>query len=142
MATNKTQETSKNVIDFIIEFANTEQKKEDSYQLMEWMQEVSGYEAKMWGPSIIGFGKCHYKYESGHQGEMPLLGFSPRKAAITLYVHTGQKEHEYLLEDLGKFKISKACIYIKRLSDLNKDKLMALMKESIKYTKAKYTVID
>lgn len=73
----------------------------------------------MGGPSIIGFGAYHYTYESGHEGDAPLPGFSPRKAAISLYVFTGLKEHEYLLKDLGKFKMGKACIYIKKLSDID-----------------------
>lgn len=138
MAKNKTTETSVNVLDFINEFADTEQKRKDSYELLDLMQNTSGYEAKMWGPSIIGFGRYHYKYQSGHEGDAPLIGFSPRKAAISLYVFTGLKEHEVLLEDLGKFKIGKACIYIKKLSDIDRQKLVTLMNETIKYLKLRY----
>lgn len=138
MAKNKTTETSKNVLEFINEFADTEQKRKDSYELLHLMQSVSGFEAKMWGPSIIGFGNYHYKYDSGREGDAPLIGFSPRKAAISLYVFTGLKEHEILLEDLGKFKIGKVCIYVKKLSDINSQKLVVLMNESIKYIKLKY----
>ena len=138
MATNKTTETNQNVIDFINAFAHTEQRKSDSYKLLQLMENVSGYQPKMWGPSIIGFGKYHYKYASGHQGEAPLIGFSPRKAAISLYVFTGLKEHEHLLTDLGKFKAGKACIYIKSLSDIDSQKLVILMKETIKYLQRKY----
>lgn len=138
MAKNKTTETSVNVLDFINEFADTEQKRKDSYELLDLMQNTSGYEAKMWGPSIIGFGRYHYKYQSGHEGEAPLIGFSPRKAAISLYVFTGLKEHEVLLKDLGKFKMGKACIYIKKLSDIDRQKLVSLMNETIKYLKLKY----
>lgn len=138
MAKNKTAETNKNVIDFINEFADTEQKRADSFELLDLMKNISGYEARMWGPSIIGFGSYHYKYASGHEGDAPLIGFSPRKAAISLYVYTGLREHEHLLSGLGKFKMGKVCIYIKRLSDIDKQKLKVIMKESIKYVQSKY----
>ena len=133
MAKNKTTETNKGVLDFIHAFADTEQKQKDSYALLDLMQEISGHEARMWGPSIIGFGTYHYKYASGHEGDAPLVGFSPRKAAISLYVFTGLKEHEHLLEGLGKFKMGKACIYVKRLSDIDQKKLISLMRASIHY---------
>ena len=93
MAKNKTAETASDVLEFIQSFADTVQKREDSIALIALMQDVSGYEPKMWGPSIIGFGNYHYKYESGHEGDAPLIGFSPRKAAISLYVYTGLPEH-------------------------------------------------
>lgn len=138
MAEPKTKPTTKDVHEFIDVFANTEQKKQDSYRLMDLMKTVSGSQPLMWGPSIIGFGKYHYKYESGHQGEAPLIGFSPRKTAISLYVYTGWEDHEYLLENLGKFKKGKSCIYINKLSDINLDKLTLVMQETIKYLKSKY----
>lgn len=138
MAKNKTAETNKNVIDFINEFADTEQKRTDSFELLDLMKNISGYEARMWGPSIIGFESYHYKYASGHEGDAPIIGFSPRKAAISLYVYTGLGEHEHLLSGLGKFKMGKVCIYIKRLSDIDKQKLKVIMKESIKYVQSKY----
>ena len=86
MAKNKTSETEVSVTDFIHSFVNDEQKKTDSFQLIELMQQWSGFEPKMWGSTIIGFGSYHYKYASGHQGDCPLIAFSPRKAAFTLYV--------------------------------------------------------
>jgi len=138
MAKNKTAETNKNVIDFINEFADTEQKRADSFELLDLMKNISGYEARMWGPSIIGFGSYHYKYASGHEGDASIIGFSPRKAAISLYVYTGLEEHKYLLSGLGKFKMGKVCIYIKRLSDIDQQKLNKIMKESIKYVQSKY----
>nr|MBA2746809.1 DUF1801 domain-containing protein [Flavisolibacter sp.] len=85
MYKNKTAETTKDVHEFIMEFADTEQKRKDSFQLVELMQKTTGFEPRMWGPSIIGFGSYHYKYPSGHEGNAPLAGFSPRKAAISLY---------------------------------------------------------
>ena len=140
MAKNKTNETEKNVIEFVNKFADTEQKKKDSFELIKLMTKVSGFEAKMWGESIIGFGSYKYTYESGHSGEAPLIGFSPRKAAISLYVFTAIKEHEYLLQGLGKYKMGKACIYIKLLSDIDEHKLIIIMNETIKFLKSKYKV--
>jgi Domain of unknown function (DU1801) len=102
------------------------------------MQKITGYPPKMWGPSIIGFGSYHYKYDSGHEGIMPLSGFSPRKSAFSLYVFTGEKEHEYLLEDLGKFKMGKACIYVKKLSDIDLYQLKKLMLATIDFLETKY----
>jgi hypothetical protein len=138
MGKTKTTGTDINVAEFINEFAGSEQKRKDSLELLRIMEEVSGCKPRMWGPSIIGFGNYHYKYESGHEGDAPLIGFSPRKAAISLYVFTGLEEHEYLLKDLGKFKRGKACIYVNKLSDINLQPLKELTKESIRYLKAKY----
>lgn len=135
---NKTQPTENDVMEFIDRFANTEQKKEDSYKLIELMRDISGFEPNMWGPSIIGFGSYHYKYDSGHEGDAPLIGFSPRKAAISLYVFTGLDKHAHLLEGLGKFKMGKACIYVKRLSDIDTECLSVLMQETIVYLQQKY----
>lgn len=138
MAKNKTVETDQNVYDFIHSFAETEQKQKDSLSLIKLMENVSGFEAKMWGPSIVGFGNYHYKYDSGHEGIAPLIGFSPRKAAISLYVFTGLEEHKDLLNGLGKFKMGKACIYVNKLTDIDLLKLEFLMRESIQYLQKKY----
>ena len=138
MAKNKTTVTDKNVLQFIKEFADTEQKQKDSYELIKLMQSISRHKPKMWGPSIIGFGSYHYKYESGHEGDAPMIGFSPRKAAISLYVFTGLDKHKPLLDGLGKFKMGKACIYIKKLSDIDQQRLKALMKETIAWLNKKY----
>lgn len=138
MDKNKTAETDQNVIDFIQAFSNTPQKREDGLTLLSLMQRVSGYEPKMWGPSIVGFGTYHYKYESGHEGNAPLIGFSPRKPAISLYVFTGLQEHEHLLNNLGKFKMGKACIYVKKLSDINEQALIHLMEATLNHLKSKY----
>ena len=133
MAQNKTVETEASVVDFINSYVENEQKKADSFQLIELMSEWSGFEPKMWGPTIIGFGSYHYKYASGREGDAPLLGFAPRKPALTLYVYTPVEENEYLLEDFGKFKMSKACIYVKKLSDINIDNLEKMCKATIEY---------
>jgi hypothetical protein len=139
MAELKTKVTDGNVLEFIQGFANTEQKKADSLALLTLMQELSGFEPKMWGPTMIGFGRYHYKSERSRQeGDWPLIGFSPRKAAISLYVHTGAPEHAYLLEGLGKYTKGAACIYVKKLSDLNLPVLENLIKATLAYMREKY----
>lgn len=139
MAELKTKQTNEDVIAFINSFADSEQKRQDSYELLKLMQEFTGSEPKMWGASIIGFGMYHYKSERSRQeGDWPLIGFSPRKAAISLYVYTGMPEHEYLLNDLGKFKMGKACIYVKKLSDINQEALKKLMGATIEFLQSKY----
>lgn len=138
MAKTKTTQTNEDVYNFIQTFSDSEQKRTDSIALIELMRDISGHEPYMWGPSIVGFGNYHYKYESGHEGDAPLLGFSPRKAAISLYVFTGLEKHEHLLNDLGKFKRGKACIYAKKLADINIEALNKLMQTSMDYLKEKY----
>jgi Domain of unknown function (DU1801) len=130
---NKTTETEVSVTDFINSWVDNEQKKADSFRLVELMRKWSGYEPKMWGPTIIGFGSYHYKYASGHEGDSLLIGFSPRKAEFSLYVFSPTADNKHLLNDLGKFKISKACIYVKKLSDINISALEKLCKTSIAY---------
>ena len=139
MAEIKTKQTTADVHEFINTFANTEQKRADSFELLKLMQDFTGCEPKMWGPTIIGFGGYHYKSERSRQeGDWPLVGFSPRKDAISLYVYTGNPEHEHLLEGLGKFKMGKACIYIKKLSDINTEVLKTLMKATIEFLEERY----
>lgn len=139
MAGLKTKPTTVDVAEFINSFADTEQKRSDSFELLKLMQEVSGHAPQMWGPSMIGFGQYHYKSERSRQeGDWPLIGFSPRKAAISLYVYSGLPEHEHLLTDLGKFKMGAACIYIKKLSDINTGVLKNLMHHTITFLQTKY----
>lgn len=138
MAENKTKATGEDVIEFINNFANTPQKIQDSLDLIALMEEASGHKAHMWGPSIIGFGSYHYKYASGHEGDAPVLGFSPRKAAISLYVFTGLEEHAHMLQNLGKFKMGKACIYVNKLGDIRVDVLKNLMAHTIAWIEKTY----
>lgn len=139
MSEIKTKQTEADVYQFIRDFADTEQKRRDSFELIKLMRDVTGKEPKMWGPSIIGFGKYHYKSDRSRQeGDWPMLGFSPRKAAISLYVYSGNPDHAHLLEGLGKFKMGKACIYVKKLSDLDQEVLKKLMQESIRFLQLKY----
>ncbi len=135
----KTKQTNADVIEFINTFADTGQKRADSFELLRLMQDFTGFEPKMWGTTIIGFGSYHYKSERSRQeGDWPLVGFSPRKAAISLYVYMGTKEQEKLLGTLGKFKMGKGCIYVKKLADIDQDVLKKLMKETINFLQNKY----
>ena len=139
MATKtKTTETEVSVIDFLNQFVDNEEKKQDSLQLIDLMKKWSGFEPKMWGPTMIGFGSYHYKYASGHEGDAMLIGFSPRKAEFSLYVSVPGNENKTLLEKLGKYKMGKSCIYFKKLADLDLGTLEKLSKETIRYIKEKY----
>lgn len=133
MAKNKTNETKVNVHNFIEEFVDKDQKKADSYQLLELMKEWSGFDPKMWGSTIIGFGSYHYKYASGHEGDAPLIGFSPRKAQFSFYVYSQTEKSDQLLKSLGKYKMGKACIYVKKLDDIDIKVLEGLCLETIAY---------
>lgn len=139
MAELKTKQNEASVEDFIGNFANTEQKRIDSFELLKLMRDVSGYEPKMWGDSMIGFGQYHYKSDrSSQEGDWFLVGFSPRKAAISLYVFSGSKKHEHILEGLGKFKRGAACIYVKKLADINLEVLKELIQTTIDFFQEKY----
>lgn len=133
----KTKETDNSVIEFI-EQVESPKKREDAYRLLDIFTETTGFEAKMWGPSIIGFGFYHYKYESGHEGDAPLVGFSPRKAKISLYFAPGEQKREELLKQFGKHTTGKACVYVNKVADIDVDVLKALIKESISFTQKMY----
>lgn len=133
MAKNKITETKADVLAFIDSYVDKAQKKADSLVLLKLLQKWSGFEPKMWGDTIIGFGRYHYKYASGHEGDWLMLGFSPRKTQFSLYVYSQTPECEALLENLGKFKMGKACIYVKKLSDIDLSVLEALCKETIAF---------
>ncbi|MBS4208664.1 DUF1801 domain-containing protein [Bacillus sp. FJAT-50079] len=133
----KTKETDNSVIEFI-ERVDSIKKREDAYRLLDIFTETTGYEAKMWGPSIIGFGSYHYKYESGHEGDAPLVGFSPRKAKISLYFAVGDPKREELLKEFGKHTTGKACVYVNKVADIDVDVLKALIKQSIVFLRELY----
>ncbi len=134
MADNKTQPTDDNVKAFL-DKVEDEKKREDAYQVLELMRDITGEEPKMWGTSMVGFGKYHYKYASGREGDNFLAGFSPRKAAMTLYILAGFEGEEDLLSRLGKYTTGKSCLYIKRLSDIDQDVLRDLVTKSVHYVK-------
>ena len=137
MAKIKTTETSKSVIDFIHSVSD-EIKRKDSFQIIDIMQKQTGFEPKMWGPGIVGFGNYHYKYESGHEGDMPLAAFSPRSTAIVFYFSEEFESKEELLQRLGKHKTGKVCVYIKSMDDIDVSVLKKMISNSVKQTKSRY----
>lgn len=138
MAQNKTIYTDADVFEFIENTVDSEQKRSDSLRLLEIFSEMIGVQPRMWGPSIIGFGTYHYKYESGHEGDAPILGFSPRKSAISLYVYSDTEKSNDALKRLGKYKMGKACIYVKKLADIDEEVLKEITKENIDFVKERY----
>ena len=114
----------------------SEQKREDSFQILELMRQVTGEEPKMWGDSIIGFGTYQYRYASGREGEWFLVGFSPRKQNLTLYIMSGFDQYDALMEKLGKHKTGKSCLYINKLDDIDQDVLRELVKQSVKHMRS------
>ncbi|WP_172337790.1 DUF1801 domain-containing protein [Mucilaginibacter sp. SG564] len=137
MAENKTKETTASVAEFLNSVPD-ETKRTDSFKLVQIMEEQTGLKAKLWGPAIVGFGTCHYKYESGREGDMPLVAFSPRKAEISLYLMLDPAEKEKLLAKFGKHKTGKGCTYIKKLQDINEKVLREMISSSMSYVKTKY----
>ncbi|OJF93537.1 DUF1801 domain-containing protein [Alkalibacterium sp. 20] len=128
----KTQPTDASVMAFI-ESVDHPKKREDAFRLLDIFSETTGMEPKMWGSSIIGYGACRYKYNSGHEGDSMLVGFSPRKARFSLYFATGDEKREELLKEFGKHKSGKACVYVNKLDDINTDILKELIHQSIAF---------
>lgn len=137
MAKNKTVQTEDSVLEFINAVPD-ETKRKDSLELLELMKKETGLEPKMWGPTIIGFGRYHYKYASGHEGDAPLIGFSPRKPAISLYLSLSAKMREDLLQKFGKHKTGKSCIYINKMGDINTDILKQMIANSVTHIKSQF----
>jgi hypothetical protein len=137
MADNKTKATKLSVAVFIDSLTD-QTRRADAKALVKLMQSAAGEKPKMWGPSIIGFGSYHYMYDSGREGDMPLIGFSPRKAAIVLYNVTGFHDSEPLLAKLGKHTTGKACLYIKRLADVDQKALEAMIVKSVTAMRVRY----
>jgi hypothetical protein len=127
----KTKVNDSSINEFIETLENP-RKREDAYKLLEIFSEATGLEAKMWGDSMIGFGSYHYKYASGHEGDTFLVGFSPRKAKISIYLNLWDPQCEILLDELGKHTKGKLCIYVNKLSDMDIGVLKKLIKLSIK----------
>lgn len=137
MYEQKTKETEHSVIEFI-EQIDHESKKRDAYLLLDLFRETTGHDAKMWGPSIIGFGSYHYKYASGHEGDAPLVGFSPRKAKTSLYFAPGDEERDALLGRFGKHTSGKGCVYINKVADIDTEILKQLIKQSVLFLEKTY----
>ena len=137
MADNKTKPTKVSVAAFI-DALTDQTSRADAKALVKLMQSATGEKPKMWGPSIIGFGSYHYTYESGREGDAPLIGFSPRKAATVLYGATGSGDSEALLAKLGKHSTSKGCLYIKKLADVDQKVLEDMVVKSVAAKRARY----
>ena len=131
MAEMKTKLNDASIEDFLNK-VDDKQKREDCFEIARMMQQVTKEKPKMWGPAIIGFGSYHYKYESGREGDMMQIGFSPRKQNITLYIGLGSEAENPLLKKLGKYTTGKGCLYIKKLTDVDRNVLQELIKESFK----------
>ncbi|HZI61504.1 MAG TPA: DUF1801 domain-containing protein [Pyrinomonadaceae bacterium] len=134
MAELKTKPTKASVEKFLNQVAD-ETRREDCFEVAKMMEEITGEKPKMWGPSIVGFGSYHYKYASGQEGDWPIAAFSPRKQDLTLYLLPGFQEHADLMQQLGKHRTGKSCLYIKRLSDVHVPTLKKLIRESVKRMK-------
>lgn len=133
MAEIQTKVNDASVEEFLSKVEN-EQKRRDSFEILRMMKQVTKKKPKMWGPAIIGFGSSHYKYESGREGDMPQIAFSPRKQNITLYIGVGDDSDNPLLRKLGKYRTGKVCLYIKKLADVDRNVLQELIADS--YEKA------
>ena len=133
----KTKPTKKSVEQFLKKIEHLT-KREDSIKILELMKEVTKEKPVMWGDSIVGFGSYHYKYASGHEGDWPIVGFSPRKQNLTIYIMPGFDDYEEILKNLGKFKTGKSCLYINKLKDVDTQSLKKLISESVKYMKKQY----
>lgn len=132
MAENKTQPTDADVGAFLDTVEN-DRRREDSRVLLELMREVTGEEPVMWGPSIVGFGQYHYRYESGREGDWFLAGFAPRKSNLVVYVMSGFPRHAELMKKLGKHRTGSSCLYINKLDDVDLDVLRELVRRSVEY---------
>ena len=137
MAELKTQKTDASVVNFL-NAVQHEGKREDSFAILELMCEVTREEPAMWGPSIVGFGSYTYKYASSREGEWMLVGFSPRKRNLTLYIMSGFDEYDALLARLGKYKTGTSCLYVNKLEDVHLPTLRKLIDQSVKLMKKRY----
>jgi hypothetical protein len=131
MTEPKTKETTESVSAFLDKVAD-ERRRHDCYAVTDIMRAVTKEEPKMWGTSIVGFGRYHYKYDSGREGDMPITGFSPRKGDLTLYIMGGFDAAPELMKRLGKYKTGKSCLYIKKLEDVDVGVLRKLVAQSVK----------
>lgn len=142
MAEVKTKKNNASVEDFINAIPD-EKKREDSKELLKIFNEETGVKPAMWGTSIVGYGLYHYKSErSSQEGDWPLVGFSPRKQNLTLYVITGNESNKELFKKLGKFKTSVSCLYINKLSDVDLNVLREIIRDSYQDSKRKFNGQD
>lgn len=137
MADLKNRETADSPEAFIERVENARQRDE-AREIVAWLTEMSGSPPRMWGPSIIGFGQYHYRYESGREGEMPRLAFSPRKGNTVFYINGGFENYAEIMDRLGKYKTGKGCLYVRSLADVDKAALVELLRSSFQFMDMKY----
>ncbi|MGH1540838.1 MAG: DUF1801 domain-containing protein [Arenicella sp.] len=140
-ATLKTTQNTANVESFIAAVEHP-QRREDAQTLLALFNRVSGLEARMWGNSIVGYGRYHYKYDSGREGEFFLIGFSPRKASMTIYIMPGYRDLSEMLDRLGKHKLGKSCLYINKLKDVDLAVVEELVLYGLEYMRNNYETWD
>lgn len=138
---NKTKPTDVPPAEFIASVDHP-RRREDGLALLDFFNEVTGLEPRMWGGSIIGYGRYYYKYDSGREGEFLLTGFSPRKSALSLYVMSGFSKRAEKMERLGKHKTGRGCLYVNKLSDIDMDVLKEIILDDLAFMRAKYQTWD
>lgn len=139
MSGNKTQQTEAAVQEFILQVEHAT-RRADSILLDQMFRIITGWQPKMWGPSIVGYGSYHYIYDSGREGDFCATGFSPRKASLSVYIMPGYQDFGEILSRLGKHKIGKACLYINKLADVDLAVLEELIRAGLKDLDAKWPV--
>jgi len=138
---NKTKPTDVSPAEFIASVEH-DRRREDAEVLLKWFEDVTGCAPKMWGPSLIGYGRYHYKYDSGREGDFLMTGFSPRKANLVMYIMPGYRDMDEKLARLGKHKLGKSCLYINKLADIDMDVLQEIVEDGVAYMKANYQTWD
>ena len=137
MPENKTKQTEVDPEEFL-KSVTDDKRREDALALLRIMKSVTKMQPKMWGPSMVGFGTYHYKYDSGREGDSLMTGFSPRKQNLAVYIMAGLERYDALLKKLGKHKTGKSCLYISKLEDIDQVVLKELLVESLAYMKKQY----
>lgn len=140
-ADNKTKSTAASVEAFLNSIEH-DTRRADGFALLELFNRITGLKPKMWGPSIIGYGRYHYKYDTGREGDFLITGFSPRKSALSIYIMPGYRDMSEKLARLGKHKTGKSCLYINKLADIDPAVLEEIVLDGIGYMKANYEVFD
>ncbi len=138
---NKTQPTKVNPKTYISSIDHPK-RKQDGLELLEFFNRVTGLKPVMWGPSIIGYGRYHYKYKSGREGDFLMTGFSPRKSALTLYIMPGYKDMSDELSRLGKYRLGRSCLYINKLSDVDMNVVEEMILKDLEYMREHYETWD
>ncbi|WP_317057166.1 DUF1801 domain-containing protein [Roseovarius rhodophyticola] len=139
MTQNKTKATQQSVADFVAN-VDPERRRKEAETLVSFFRDVTGFEPVMWGPSIIGYGRYHYVYASGREGDFLATGFSPRKSALSIYIMPGYADFGNILERLGKHKIGKSCLYINKLDDVDMNVLAELVHAGLADLATRWTV--